>query len=88
MKSKQSCPRGQGLPNLKTEASSPQLARKRYFDAPSNPLIRLTFYYSLNRWALALFFLHNGIFYKNPELFSNFMQPFLTLFRCRKITGV
>src|SRR6218665_641811 len=49
MKSKQSCPRGQGLPNLKTEASSPQLARKRYFDAPSNSLIRLTCYFSLNR---------------------------------------
>src|SRR6218665_1020269 len=50
MKSKQSCPRGQGLPNLKTEASSPRLARKRYFDAPSDSLIRLTCYYSLNRW--------------------------------------
>src|SRR6218665_1897529 len=50
MKSKQSCPRGQGLPNLKTEASSPQLARKRYFDASSNSLIRLTCYFSLNRW--------------------------------------
>src|SRR6218665_379667 len=50
MKSKQSCPRGQGLPNLKTEASSPRLARKRYFDAPYDSLIRLTCYSSLNRW--------------------------------------
>src|SRR6218665_3048947 len=54
MKSKQSCPRGQGLPNLKTEASSPQLARKRYFDAPSNSLIRLTCYFSLNRCCFVL----------------------------------